>query len=206
VFPVTYQAPAAIVLIVGGLVACFAGYRFFRTVLVLYGLVLGVLIATSVVGTSSTTQLVIAGLVGGLLGALILYTAYFLGVALAGAAVGALLVHAIWIELGRDPHLLIVVLFSVAGAAAAMLAQRYVIVIMTSLGGAWTIMVGALALADATGVFQAAASGEVWVVYPFSARPEDRWVIVVWAAVAIVGMLVQLGPGDTRRGRRKAKS
>lgn len=201
--PVDYQTPAAVLLIVGGLVSCFAGYRFFRTVLVLYGLVLGALVATSIVGAGNTTQLVIAAVVGGLAGALILYLAYFVGVALAGAAIGAFLVHAIWIELGRDPHVLVVVLFAVAGAVAAMLAQRYVIIIVTALGGAWTIMVGALALADATGVFEAAATGDVWVVYPFSARPEDRWVIVVWAAISIVGVLVQLGFGE--RGRKRSR-
>lgn len=202
--PVDYQTPAAVLLIVGGLVSCFAGYRFFRMVLVLYGLVLGALLATSLVGGSSTMQMILAAIVGGLVGAFILYAAYFVGVALAGAAVGAFLVHAIWIELGRDPHLLVVVLFAVAGAAGAMLAQRYVIIVATALGGAWTIMVGALALADASGVFQAAASGEVWVVYPFSARPEDRWVIVVWAALALLSVIVQLGYGGKKKKSKKS--
>ena len=68
--PVTFQTPAAILFVVGGLVSCFAGYRFFRIVLVLYGLVLGALVATSAVGSASTTQLVVAGVLGGLLGAL----------------------------------------------------------------------------------------------------------------------------------------
>ena len=35
--PAAYQIPAAILLVIGGLVACFAGYRVFRTVLGIYG-------------------------------------------------------------------------------------------------------------------------------------------------------------------------
>ena len=201
--PVTFQTPAAILFVVGGLVSCFAGYRFFRIVLVLYGLVLGALVATSAVGSASTTQLVVAAVLGGLLGAVVMYAAYFVAVALAGAALGAFLVHGIWSELGRDPQPLVVILFAVGGAAAAMLLQRYVIIVATAFGGAWTVTVGVLALVGGTSVLEAAEAGDVWVVYPFSAQPEDRWVIVVWAACALVGLLVQLGPGS---GRRKAKT
>ena len=46
-------------------------------------------------------MLVIAALVGGLVGALILILAYFVGVALVGAALGALVVTMIWGRVGR---------------------------------------------------------------------------------------------------------
>ena len=85
--PLTYQTPAAALLVVGGLVACFAGYRFFRIVLVLYGFIIGALLASSLVGAGSTTQLVLAAIAGGFIGGLIFYTAYFLGVALVFVAV-----------------------------------------------------------------------------------------------------------------------
>ena len=51
--PVTFQIPAAIFLALGGAVACFAGYRFFRIVLGLYGFVLGALLATTIAGAVS---------------------------------------------------------------------------------------------------------------------------------------------------------
>ena len=35
--PATFQTPAAIILVLGGLLACFAGYRLFRIVLAIYG-------------------------------------------------------------------------------------------------------------------------------------------------------------------------
>ena len=38
------------------------------------------------------------------------------------------------------------ILFSIVGALAALALQRYVIIGATAFGGAWTIIVGALAL------------------------------------------------------------
>ena len=52
--PASYQMPAAIVLLVGGVVACFFGYRLFRIVLALFGFILGALAASSIFGMSDT--------------------------------------------------------------------------------------------------------------------------------------------------------
>jgi Domain of unknown function (DUF4203) len=191
--PAIYQTPAAVFFVIGGLLSCVAGYRYFRLVLVLNGLVLGALIATSVVGAGSTAQIVGAAIAGGLVGAFILYWAYFVGVALVGAAIGAFLAHAIWAELGREPQALAVILFAVAGAAAAMVLQRYVIITATAYGGAWTAMIGTLALLEGGRALKAASAGDVWVVYPFSTRTEDRWMLIVWVALGTFGMLTQLG-------------
>ena len=74
---------------------------------------------------------------------MILNLAYFLGVVLVGAAIGAMVVTMIWGRSGSEPHVLIVILFAVVGAVAAMQLQRYVIVTGTAFGGAWTALVGA---------------------------------------------------------------
>ncbi len=49
--PASFQVPAAVVLILGGLLSCFAGYRVFRVVLGIYGFILGALLASSAMGT-----------------------------------------------------------------------------------------------------------------------------------------------------------
>jgi hypothetical protein len=72
VLPVAYQLPAAILLIVGGLVACFVGYRLFKFVLGIFGFILGALAASSIWGASDTTYMVITALVGGLVGSVLL--------------------------------------------------------------------------------------------------------------------------------------
>ena len=113
---------------------------------------------------------------GGVIGAVILNLAYFLGVVLLGAAIGAMIVTMIWGRSGSEPHVLIVVLFAVIGAVAAMQLQRYVIVTGTAFGGAWTALVGALALAGDRAAAAAASANNVWVVYPLDPAPGRRWV------------------------------
>ena len=194
--PVTLQIPAAIILVLAGAVACFAGYRFFRIVLGLYGFVLGALLATTVAGAGSTSSLLLWAVVGGLAGALVLNLAYFLGVVLVGAAVGAMAVTLLWSRASGDPHVLVVVAFAVAGALAAMWLQRYVVVTGTAFGGAWTLLVGVLALmGDATAQ---AAANDVWVVYPLDPAPGRRWLPVAWLALGAVGMVVQLRKAGPR--------
>jgi hypothetical protein len=56
--PASYQLPAAAVLLLGGIVACFFGYRFFRLVLAIVGFILGALAASSVFGPSDTLGMV----------------------------------------------------------------------------------------------------------------------------------------------------
>ena len=198
--PASFQTPAAIILVVGGLLSCFAGYRVFRVVLGFFGFVLGALLTSSVMGTDQTVWMVVAAIVGGIVGALILVAAYFVGVALIGAGVGALVVNLIWASLGREPHLVIVILFAIAGALAALALQRYVIITATSFGGAWTTIVGALALLGDRLAVEAAARNNVWLAYPMNPAPGERWVIVAWLVLGLVGVIVQLG--ITAKGKK----
>lgn len=190
--PAAFQTPAAIILLLGGLLSCFAGYRVFRVVLGFFGFVLGALLASSLMGTEQTMYMIVAAIVGGIVGALILVAAYFVGVALIGAGVGALIVNVIWAALGREPHILVVILFAIAGALGALALQRYVIVTATAFGGAWTAIVGALALAGDRLAIEAAARNNVWLAYPMNPAPGQQWVIYAWLALGLVGVVVQL--------------
>jgi hypothetical protein len=190
--PASFQTPAAIVLLLGGVISCFAGYRVFRIVLGIYGFILGALFASGAMGTEHTMWMIVAALAGGVVGALILIAAYFVGVALLGAGIGALTASLVWASLGREPGALIVILFSVAGALGALALQRYVIVGATAFGGAWTIIVGALALTGAKVGLDAAARNNVWLVYPMNPAPGQYWVLLVWVALGVAGVVVQL--------------
>ena len=190
--PASLQAPAAIVLIAGGLLSCFAGYRVFRVVLGFFGFVLGALLTSSFMGTEQTLYMIAAAIVGGIVGALILVAAYFVGVALIGAGVGALVVNVIWASLGREPHIVVVILFAIAGALGALALQRYVIVVATGFGGAWTTIVGGLALMGDRLAIEATARNNVWLAYPMNPAPGERWVLIAWLALGLVGVIVQL--------------
>jgi hypothetical protein len=201
--PVEFQPHAAIVFVVGGILACFAGYRLFRLVLGIYGFILGALIATSVYGPADTLTTILLAVGGGLVGALILIFAYFVGVALIGAGIGALIVHLVWSRIEGDPHLLVLLVFAVVGAIGALMVQRLVIITGTSLVGSWTAILGALAL---FGERVAAGAGvrEIWVAYPLSPEPAHRWLLIAWLGLAALGMLVQLATTGEGRRRRAA--
>lgn len=201
--PLAIQVPASIVLLAGGALACFAGYRLFRAVLGIYGFILGALLASSAVGTAGTWVIVVAALAGGLAGAFVLVAGYFAGVALLGAGLGALVVHIGWKPFGGDPHWAAVLGCAALGAIVAMSFQRYVIIIATSFGGAWTMLVGSAALMLGKGARAASGTTDVWVVYPSYGGPPSGWVYVAWIAIALTGMYVQLHSSAKARSRKR---
>jgi len=199
--PASYQVPAALTLLLGGVISCFFGYRLFRIVLAMFGFILGALAASSLFGARDTAPMLIAALVGGLAGAGLLFAAYFVGVALVGAGLGAVMANLAFSASNRDPHVLVVVLCSIAGAAAATYLQRYFIIVGTGFGGAWTMIVGAMALIGDKRALEAAASGDVWVAYPLNPAPGQRWVPVAWIVLGLIGTAVQLGWTGGEKGR-----
>ena len=189
--PATFQTPAAIILLLGGLLACFAGYRVFRVVLAIYGFILGALLASSFMGTEQTPWMILAWIGGGIAGALILLVAYFAGVALLGAGIGAAATHMVFASFTSEPGVVVLIIFSVAGALAALALQRYVIIIATAFGGAQTALVGAAALMGDAGAAQAATRA-VYRVYPLDPMPNTSWDATAALILGIAGVIVQL--------------
>jgi hypothetical protein len=76
----------------------------------------------------------------------------------------------------------------------------------TAFGGAWTLLVGVLALMGDAAAQAAAAANNVWVVYPLDPAPGRRWLPVVWLLLGLAGLFVQLrrpGPAIKRVERSK---
>ena len=198
--PQAYELPAALLLVLAGALACFAGHRLFRYVLALFGFILGAMMASSTMGISNTIGMMAAALVGGLLGAAILVFAYFIGIALVGAAVGALIVHFGWTLVGTgDPPVPAVIGLAIAGALVAMYVQRHVIIVTTAFVGAWTLIVGLLAAVGDRGALAAKSATNVWILYPMTSPPGHAWAPYVWVLLGIAGTAVQLNFG----GRKK---
>ena len=199
--PYSYQLPAAVVLVLSGALTCVAGYRLFRIVLAIYGFIFGAMIASSMMGVTNTSGMIVAALVGGLAGAVILVLAYFVGVVLVGAGLGALVVHVGWshVAASGDPPAVLLIVMAVVGAIAAMVLQRYVVIVGTAFGGAWTIIVGAIAVADAL-AHGRVRTADAWVLYPLTPAAGQRWVPVAWIALGVLGTAVQIGA--TARGRK----
>jgi hypothetical protein len=96
---------------------------------------------------------------------------------------------------------LVVVLFAIAGAVLSMYLQRYVVIVGTAFGGAWTLIVGGMGLAGDRLARTAAAAGTVWVAYPLDPAPGHRWVPIVWILLGLAGCAVQLGWTGGSKGR-----
>jgi hypothetical protein len=196
-FPASYHVPAAVLLLLGGLLSCFAGNRLFRLVLGIYGFVAGALLTSTVMGAGDPKSTLLAMLIGGVIGAVILVVAYFVGVALIGAALGAIVVHLIWAQLGHEPHPVWVIVGTVAGALGALALQKVVIIIATAFAGAWTALVGGLYIASG----QTAATPEGWILYPLRPPPGQDWMWLAWIVIGVLGVAVQIG---TRRKVKRA--
>jgi hypothetical protein len=188
--PASFQTPAAVILLIGGLLACFAGYRIFRIVLGIYGFIGGALLASNIVGTENTMVMIGAAIAGGLIGALILIAAYFIGVALIGAGLGAVVANLIWAAIGGEPHIAIVIVLAIAGALAALALQRYVIIVATAFGGAQTVVVGAAALMGNRMASEVAEA--VYSVYPLNPMPGTVIDAAAAFVLGIAGLAVQL--------------
>jgi hypothetical protein len=194
VLPANFEFPAAIVLLLGGAVACFAGYRFFRVVLAIYGFIFGAMLASSVMGISNHLGMLIAALIGGILGAVLFTFAYYVSIGLIGAGMGAFLLHVVWDYAKRsEPPSVAVIIASVAGAVIAMALQRYVIIVSTAFSGAWTMLVAGLAIAGNRTAERVAATGNVWILYPFAPATGQRWVPFAWVLLSLFGIAVQAG-------------
>ena len=181
------------------MVSCFAGYRLFRVVLGIFGFIVGWLFVSSAMGTEQTLWMLLAAFGGGLLGALMLIAAYFVGVALIGAGIGAGAASVIWASFGREPGIIPVIVLAILGALGALALQRYVIIVATAFAGAQTIVVGAAALLGNRAAADAAAR-TVYRVYPLDPLPATRWDLAALLVLGIAGLVVQLA--ITAKGKK----
>ena len=200
--PHSYELPVALLLILGGALSCFAGYKLFKITLAIYGFIIGAMLASSMMGSSNTTGMVVAAIGGGFAGAAILVFAYFVGIALLGAGLGALVAHVGWSWFRTtDPPAVLIIALAILGAIGAMLLQRYVIIVATSFAGAWTILLGAMAAMERSTPARAATRGDnVFILYP-TTTPADGagWVPIAWIVLGLVGTAVQLGITGKKR-------
>ncbi len=201
--PAEYATTFAAILVVGGLLACFAGYRLFRVVLGFFGFMVGAMVTTSTLGEAGTWTLLVSALVGGLVGATLMIAAYFVGVGLVGAGLSVLGLNVLWRLIGGEPPTVVLVVVAVLGALGALSIARLVVIFGTALAGSWTAIVGALALRGNPDAVNAAAAGDVWVFYPLG-PVEGGWLITgVWLALTLAGVVVQMSTSKKKkRGRR----
>ena len=199
-FPDTFHMPVAIILLGGGFLACFLGYRLFRFILLGYGLVAGAVFVNQM-SFPETWMAITAAIIGGLIGAALFLAVYFVGVAVAGAGLGVLAVHLVWTQRSDDPHLLVIILMAIVGVFLAMVFQRYVIILVTSFTGALLSLVAVIALLGHVNITEA----EVRTLEVLKRISEERAVLFAWLVLSLLGVFVQLRKTSAGKHKKQKK-
>lgn len=124
---------------------CFFGYKIFRFVLGILGFIVGALAAGAIGYEFSEGNEMIAiasAIVGGILGAGVMFVLYLLGVFVIGAVLGALIALSVLTFLGREPEYLTIIITAAVTGAIALFIKRFMIILATSFTGAWAVVTG----------------------------------------------------------------
>ena len=193
--------PVVVTALAIGALVCFFGYRLFKVVLGLTGFAAGAVagagFATLLTSGTQTIVLVFA-VIGGVIGAVILVWAYYVGMFVVGAAGGALIGGLVAAGFAAWLQALIIVALAVVGGVLALKLQRIVLGVSTGIVGAAAIVAAGLNAvlgADAAGALaERIASG--------GAFGEAGWIgLGCWIVVSAAGVSVQL----SSKHRKKKK-
>ena len=191
-------------LVVGALL-CFVGYRLFRVLIAIWGFFIGFLTGAQVVASLLhsdflTTPLAwLAGIVLGLVLAVLAYALYTAAVTILGASVGYLIGAGLVTALGHGNQGIVII---GAGLALAILfgalillldLVRLLVIANTALGGAGAIVTGILLLFGVIDL-NFLRSGVIGAFI----KDSPGWVLL-WLALAVIGGTFQMQ--NTRRYR-----
>ncbi len=180
-----------------GLAVAFLGYRLLWVVLPIwgffFGLALGAQTIQAILGDAffgTVTSWVVGFLVGALF-AVLSYLFYFLAVAILSGSLGYSLTVGLLGAIGLDFGLIVWLLAIVVAVIVAVLVlrfniQKYAVIVVTALGGAGVIIFIMLAAFEGV-LITSLLSNPV-----MTAISNSFWYLLVFAVVAIAGIVVQL--------------
>lgn len=179
-----------------GLAALFAGYRLFLVLLPIWGFFAGFFLAVSAVtvllgdGFLATVLGWAAGFILGLIFGLLSYLFYLAGVAILAGSVGYALGAGLMYAIFADPTLLAFAVGLVAAVIVAIVTlllnlQKWVIIAITSVGGASGLFLSAMLLFN---VIELSDLG----VNPVQAVIDNSWFwFLIWVGLATLGFIAQ---------------
>lgn len=194
----------ALLAVLLGLAFCFAGYRFFLVMLPIWGFFGGFWIGAYAIslilgsGFLATTTGLVVGFVVGIIGAVLSYLFYTVGVLIIAGAFGAALGSGIMSALGFDPGLITTIVAIISGLVAAGLTlvlniQKYVIITISAMAGALLVILSGLLLFGQVTVADLQSGGNF--VQPIF---QGSWFWgLVWLALAIAGVVLQIRANRT---------
>lgn len=174
-----------------GALGCFFGYRIFKLILGILGFVLGAILAAWIANNildGSQTIVVIAALAGGIICAVLMTFLYFIGIFVLGAILGGLLGTLIGTALEGYLQIIIQLILAVIGGVIALIFQKFMIIIATSLSGSWSAV---------TGIYYF-ISGDL-DIYRIYQQPKNLLfvdihfyiILLCWLILGVIGIFVQ---------------
>ncbi len=187
-FPIDRPDAAMAFAIAVGALYCFLGYRLFRLVLFLTGFVLGGSVAAGLLHLLSqghTVASLVAGVLGGVAGAMALLFVYRAGVFFVGVIGGVIVGMHILVGRTEGWELWAILGAGLGAGLLALMLERSVMSIATAAIGAWAVAMGLAYFLFARG----------FVPTPDDLFPVGRarqYFLVVWAVFAVAGVYFQL--------------
>ncbi len=181
-----------LVLIVIGLVFCFAGWHFFRLSLILGGAFVGAQIGTALAAgrTDLSFMVVAAGVIGAVLGLFLAFPLFRLATMVYGAFAGYVIANAVAAALHAQGNVswLMLAAGAILGALIAPTMRRYLIMLSTAFIGAAILATGAAALIPSTHILRA----ELNLARAELPSPWNLIITVAGVTLAIVGFASQV--------------
>ncbi|HPQ42150.1 MAG TPA: DUF4203 domain-containing protein [bacterium] len=178
----------ALVLLGLGLMLTFAGYRLFKTLLFLLGLVVGagagqficeIFLWNGWIALAITAAAALAG-------ALIARLMYSAGLFLFGAFIGYAVSQPVIMYFPRAHPLLIIAVLALITGFLMLKLERPVIILFTVLAGAWSTVVAGITL-------WTGRSAIVWHAAPVPEAIRSVTVLVAWGILIALGLSAQIG-------------
>ncbi len=187
----------AILALLVGAAFCFAGWRFFLILLPIWGFLIGFNVGTDAIsalfgdGTFATVTSWVVGLVVAVAFAVLSYLFYWVAVVLLGAGLGYAIGASAWGLIGSTDSLiafLIGIVCAIALGAAVLFLNvpKYLVIVLSGLGGAATILAGWFIL-----IGKIPSEQIRWAVV--GAYIKDNWFyLIVFLVIAVAGIVVQM--------------
>jgi hypothetical protein len=180
-----------------GLAFAFGGWRFFLLLLPLWGFVVGFSLGTEAMrslfgdGTFATVTSWVVGFVIAVLFAVLSYLFYYVAIAVLAGTVGYAIGASAWGLIGNEQGVIALVIGLAAGVILAVVAlglnvPRYLVIVLTGLGGAASVVAGWFIL-----IGKVPSDNVTWWEVGQLIR-ESWFYLVVWGLIAAAGIIAQM--------------
>jgi hypothetical protein len=182
-----------------GIIYCFAGYRYFKTLLIVAGgfagLALGILISTEIFHGSMPATLGLS-LVGVMAGTMLFYfinkfAIFNLGF-IGGVMIGPLLMELMRINPSSSAGTVVLLLFGLCCGFVAVHLEKYVMVFVTTVIGAFTVVIAVHLLRAGKYRFNFSDVQDA-----YTSAMTHTWLLVI--ALLVAGVVYQMGSGGGKK-------